>query len=220
MSWTPFGSVRSSSTRPTGSGSSAISRTAAARAATRGSSSRSRSCRASERPVARPRSRSSPFAATISVRLLDRVGDRAQRIALLGVVSRPIARAASFASSIRSRAVVAVVVIRPVYRRRCGPDPSRPDAGRLGVRGGTTCRSRRPRERRPTRSALVTSTPIPDAAASACRGHLGRRTAGADAVDDDRAELEAVQVVAVRDVVDRARARLVRRPRVEATRCR
>jgi hypothetical protein len=62
----PFGSVRDSSSSPTGSGSAAMSRTPSAIACTRAWSSASRSSSAASNPAARPSSRSPAFASMIS----------------------------------------------------------------------------------------------------------------------------------------------------------
>ena len=95
-------------------------------------------------PVSAPRRRSSAFAATISAAaasIASAIARSASRFA--SSPRRPMLRAASLASSIRSRAVVAVVVIRPVYRPPCAQDRSRRAQWARGW-AGTTCRSRCP----------------------------------------------------------------------------
>ena len=65
-SFSPLGRTRSSSTRPTGSGSAATSRKPRAIAAMRRSSSRSRSSIAADRPIPAPASRSRALASLMA----------------------------------------------------------------------------------------------------------------------------------------------------------
>ncbi len=142
--------------------------------------------------LARPRSRSSAFAATISGAACSiAVGDGLQRVALVGIrravrrCARPPSRAASVRAPSSRWSSSAQCIDGRADRSR------RRSRGRLRIRAGTTCRSRRP-----TSASRDEVGAGDEDADSGCRGqprrrHLGRRSPGADAVHDDRAELVA-----------------------------
>ena len=150
-------------------------------------------------------------------------------------IASAIASSASRLSASVSRPMLARGLLREQHalaggRGGRGHPPSVSTAVRMGPvaggarpargSGGTTCRSRRPRAPAPTRSALVTSTPIPDAAASRAADTLVAAPPVPTLLTTTEPNSKPCRSSPYATLVDRARAGLVRRPRVERTRCR